>query len=135
MYTHHKLCYLYIRLCSIFSLPVSIKDCIAQESCDATCGAAARCFKPYDKDAISVQLLREAGSYIHAYMFIWLLTFTYMILCLWSGLIPFVRSNVPQLLLLPESDNQVKSDPSIHTSIHIYTHLYIYIHELTHGLI
>jgi Asp-tRNA(Asn)/Glu-tRNA(Gln) amidotransferase A subunit family amidase len=26
-------------------IPVSIKDCIAQENCDATCGAAARCFR------------------------------------------------------------------------------------------
>lgn len=64
-------------------LPISIKDCIAQENCDATCGAAARCFRPYSEDAVSVKLLKDAG------------------------LVPFVRSNVPQLLLLPESDNQI----------------------------
>ena len=120
MYTHHKLCYLYIRLCSIFSLPVSIKDCIAQESCDATCGAAARCFKPYDKDAVSVRLLREAGSYIHACIHDHMVAYFHLhgLLHFWSGLIPFVRSNVPQLLLLPESDNQVKNDLFIHPYIY-----------------
>ncbi len=64
-------------------IPVSIKDCIAQKGTDTTCGAAARCFKRYEEDAVLVKLLRDAG------------------------MIPYVRTNVPQLLLLPESDNNV----------------------------
>ena len=64
-------------------LPVSIKDCIAQRGTEATCGLAARVGKIAEEDGLQVQLLREAGA------------------------IPFVRSNTPQCLMLPESMNAV----------------------------
>jgi len=50
---------------------------------DSTCGMAARCFKPAEGDALAVELLRAAGA------------------------VPFVRTNVPQLLLMAETDNHV----------------------------
>ena len=64
-------------------LPVSIKDCIQQKGTEATCGLAARVGQISDEDGLQVQLLREAGA------------------------IPFVRSNTPQSLMLPESMNAI----------------------------
>ena len=60
-------------------VPMSIKDHFIQAGCDSTVGIAARCFKPYAEDGMAVSLLREAGA------------------------IPFVRSTVPALLLLPDT--------------------------------
>lgn len=60
-------------------LPYSVKDCINQRGLDATAGLAVRCFKPCDEDAVVVSILRQDGG------------------------IPFVRTNIPQSLLLPES--------------------------------
>ncbi len=53
--------------------------------------------------------------------------YVYMYVCIivHPGLIPFVRSNVPQLLLLPESDNQVEYRAYIHTYIYIYVYIYM----------
>lgn len=65
----------------LFGIPISIKDSFSQRGCDATCGSAFRAFKPYEDDGLVVAALREVGA------------------------IPFVRSNVPQLLMMPESDN------------------------------
>lgn len=45
---------------------------------DSTCGLAVRTFAPAPADAVLVSLLKEQGA------------------------IPFVRTNVPQLLMLPE---------------------------------
>lgn len=67
----------------LWGVPISIKDCIQQKGTDATCGAAAKCFKPFAEDGLQVKLLREAGALLH------------------------VRSNVPQLLMMPESENNV----------------------------
>ena len=64
-------------------IPVSIKHHIDQVGFDSDCGTAARCNKPATKDSVVVQLLREQGA------------------------IPFVRSQIPQCLMVPESDNFV----------------------------
>lgn len=70
---------------SLYGLPVSIKDCIAQKGTDSTCGIAVRCNKPYKDDGLLVKLaVRE-----------------------YAGLIPFVRSNVPQLLMMAEAENGI----------------------------
>ena len=66
-------------------VPVSIKDQYFQQGYDATCGAACKAFRPAEQDGLLVELLRDAGA------------------------IPFVRSNVPQCLMVPESDNYVVS--------------------------
>ena len=58
---------------------MSIKDCIAQQDCDATCGAAARAFKPYSEDAVSVKLLRDAGNkYTHTHTHIYIYIYIYI---------------------------------------------------------
>ena len=67
----------------LHGLPVSVKESIKEAGFDATCGLAARCGQPADADAVLVKVLRAAGA------------------------IPFVRTNVPQLLLMPESDNAI----------------------------
>jgi Asp-tRNA(Asn)/Glu-tRNA(Gln) amidotransferase A subunit family amidase len=67
----------------LWGIPISIKDCIAQKGTDATCGTLARCFRPFSEDGLQVDLLRRAGAILH------------------------VRSNVPQLLMMPESENNV----------------------------
>jgi len=71
----------------LLGLPISVKDCIAQKGADHTMGCASFCFRDTPngsaKDGLLVQLIREAGG------------------------IPFVRSNVPQLLLSIECANNV----------------------------
>lgn len=62
-------------------LPISVKDHVTMRGFDDTCGLAAKCSKPAAEDGIIVKLLRDAGA------------------------IPFVRSNVPQCLMVPETDN------------------------------
>lgn len=61
-------------------LPISVKDSNQQRGYLATCGFAAKCVKRLEEDGLLVEVLRDAGC------------------------IPFVRSNVPQALMLPESD-------------------------------
>lgn len=65
-------------------VPISVKDQFSQRGADATCGLAAHVFAPEAEDGLLVELLRDAGA------------------------VPFVRTNVPQALLLPESDNAVR---------------------------
>ncbi|RYG51994.1 hypothetical protein EON66_10200 [archaeon] len=62
-------------------IPISVKDQIDQAGFDSTCGNACRTFRPAAQDAVVIAVLRRAGA------------------------IPFVRSNVPQCLMLPESCN------------------------------
>lgn len=68
---------------SLRGLPISIKDCIQQRGFDATCGSAVRLGQPFATDGLVVATLRN-----------------------W-GLIPFVRTNVPQLLMMAETENYV----------------------------
>jgi len=64
-------------------VPISLKDQIHQKGADSTCGLAVRCFQPSEEHGLLTELLVEQGA------------------------IPFVRSNVPQCLLLPESANAI----------------------------
>jgi Amidase len=66
----------------LLGLPVSIKDCLDQSGALSTCGLACRAALRHDKDGLLVQLMRTGGA------------------------IPFVRSNVPQLLMMSETDNR-----------------------------
>lgn len=66
-----------------WGIPISIKDNYDQRGADLTCGVACRCFKPKSEDGLLVKLLRDAGA------------------------IPFVRTNVPQLLMMSESENNI----------------------------
>ena len=59
-------------------LPISVKDHYNMEGFDNSCGIAHKCFKPAKETGAFVQSLINAGA------------------------IPFVRSNVPQLMMLPE---------------------------------
>eukprot|EP00743_Colponemidia_sp_Colp-15_P002422 GILK01002626.1.p1 GENE.GILK01002626.1~~GILK01002626.1.p1 ORF type:complete len:609 (+),score=87.34 GILK01002626.1:56-1828(+) len=71
------------KLGMLHGIPISLKDQIDQRGFDSTCGLAVRCFKPAKDDGLLAQLLRKQGA------------------------IFFVRSNVPQCLLLPESMNAI----------------------------
>ena len=64
-------------------LPISIKDVFDQAGCDTTLGLAARAGPACASDGLLIALLRAAGA---------------VLIC---------RSNVPQCLMLPESDNHV----------------------------
>lgn len=61
-------------------IPISIKDMFHQRGTRSTCGLAAKCGTKSESDGLYLQLLRQAGA------------------------IPFVRSNVPQCLMVPETD-------------------------------
>eukprot|EP00054_Salpingoeca_dolichothecata_P009122 m.51636 g.51636 ORF g.51636 m.51636 type:complete len:611 (-) comp18177_c0_seq1:64-1896(-) len=67
----------------LYGLPVSVKDCFVQKDADATCGMAAFCGVPGKEDGLYVRLTKLAGA------------------------IPFVRSNVPQQMMLPDCENLV----------------------------
>ena len=59
-------------------LPISIKDQFDQKDADCTMGLAVNTFSPKEEDGLLLKMLRDEGA------------------------IPFVRTNVPQLLMLPE---------------------------------
>ena len=67
----------------LYGLPISVKDQFNMAGYDSTCGLAVRCGRPAAVDGALVSVLRKAGA------------------------IPFVRTNVPQALLLPETGNAV----------------------------
>ena len=56
-------------------LPISVKDCVEQRNCLATCGLASKADIVLKDDGLLVKLLRDAGA------------------------IPFVRGNIPQALV------------------------------------
>ena len=65
----------------LFGLPFSIKETFFQKGLDSTCGLAARCFKPSAEDGWLVKFFKQ------------------------QGMIPYIRSIIPQLLVLTESPN------------------------------
>lgn len=67
----------------LHGLPISIKDHIDVEGVDSTAGIFARAFDPRPRNAALVQALVDAGA------------------------IPYVKSNVPLSLMLPESMNDL----------------------------
>ena len=64
-------------------VPMSLKDVLEVAGEDTTAGLATRCFKPAAEDGLLVSVLRTAG------------------------LIFICKSNVPQCLMVPESDNYI----------------------------
>lgn len=64
-------------------IPISVKDCFDQRGCLATCGTAVRSAARCVEDGPLVAALRDAGA------------------------IPLVRTNVPQSLMVPESQNNI----------------------------
>ena len=67
----------------LLGLPVSIKDLFHQEGYDTTCGCSCYLFDPADKDGETIQILTEQGA------------------------IPFIRTNVPQAMMIPETYNLI----------------------------
>ena len=67
----------------LLGVPVSIKDNMDIKGMDSTCGLACRALKPARSDGVLVTMLKEAGA------------------------IPLCKTNVPQCLMLPASDNLV----------------------------
>eukprot|EP00658_Telonema_sp_P-2_P008405 TRINITY_DN13169_c0_g1_i1.p1 TRINITY_DN13169_c0_g1~~TRINITY_DN13169_c0_g1_i1.p1 ORF type:complete len:484 (+),score=102.74 TRINITY_DN13169_c0_g1_i1:174-1625(+) len=67
----------------LHGLPISVKDQFHQKGCDSTMGMQVRCFHPADEDGLLVGALRAEGA------------------------IPFCRTNTPQCLMVPESQNNV----------------------------
>lgn len=67
----------------LLGLPITIKDNIDVAGTDSTLGVRARVGKPATLDAVAVRLLREAGAIVLG------------------------KTNVPQLLLVQESDNAI----------------------------
>ena len=67
----------------LFGVPMSTKECFEFENMDSTLGASYHCFKPEKEDGLVVNLLINAGA------------------------VPFVKSNVPQLLLINETNNYI----------------------------
>eukprot|EP01060_Flectonema_neradi_P004826 TRINITY_DN13161_c1_g1_i1.p1 TRINITY_DN13161_c1_g1~~TRINITY_DN13161_c1_g1_i1.p1 ORF type:complete len:602 (+),score=111.84 TRINITY_DN13161_c1_g1_i1:53-1858(+) len=67
----------------LHGLPISIKDQIHQKGFDSTCGLACRVGQPLTYTSCLVQLLVNEGA------------------------ITYVRSNIPQALMLPESFNAI----------------------------
>lgn len=66
---------------SLFGLPVSIKDHISQKGCTSSCGVIHKRGKVDDMDSHLVEIIRASGG------------------------IPFVRSNVPQIMLWVETES------------------------------
>ena len=67
----------------LLGIPVSIKEQVGVANTDNTAGLLSHCFKPAERDAVTVQLLRSAGAVI------------------------FVKTTVPALLLSFECDSNV----------------------------
>lgn len=64
-------------------IPFSVKDCFDQRGCDSTCGLASRVGEASQHDCPLIQMLKHEGG------------------------IPFVRSNVPPILMAWETSNNV----------------------------
>lgn len=64
-------------------IPISIKEPFFIADTDATCGLASRCGLQSETDGILITALKAEGA------------------------IPFIKTNVPQALMLPESDNNI----------------------------
>jgi len=64
-------------------LPISVKDQFQQRGAIASCGLASRLREEYraEEDGVLLRVLREEGA------------------------IPFVRTTVPQLLMIPETES------------------------------
>ncbi|CAM9564345.1 unnamed protein product [Chrysoparadoxa australica] len=66
----------------LLGVPISVKDSFVQKGTMSTCGMSSRTRK-FRHDGLVVELLRDAGA------------------------VPFVKTNVPQCLMMVETDNRV----------------------------
>jgi len=73
----------FYRSMPLFGVPVSVKEHITVRRCYATAGLACRLRSRKLREALVVEVIRAAGA------------------------IPLVTSNVPQLLMLPETTNRI----------------------------
>ena len=71
------------KLGRLFGIPISIKDSIEQKGLDSTCGRAKSCFQPSQNDGIVITLLKAQGA------------------------IPFIRSNLSQILRAFDCSNNI----------------------------
>ena len=67
----------------LWGVPVTVKDSIEIRGRDSSCGALRRCHRPSPRDGAVARRLRRAGAVLVA------------------------KSNVPQVMMLPESDNRI----------------------------
>ena len=67
----------------LFGIPVSVKDSLQVKGYDSSLGMASLCFQPQSEHGATVQLLLQAGA------------------------VPFVKTNVPQMLYLSETTNWI----------------------------
>eukprot|EP01084_Bolivina_argentea_P126422 223851_1 len=67
----------------LLGIPISIKDLFQMKNSDSTCGLVRLCNKPYTNDGKMLQLIRKSGA------------------------IPYVKTNCPQLNMLPETVNHI----------------------------
>jgi fatty acid amide hydrolase len=67
----------------LYGIPISVKDSFDQKGLDSTMGASSNLYKPYADDGLVLKALKAQGA------------------------IPFIRSNVPQLLSINESVNNI----------------------------
>jgi len=71
------------KLGTMFGIPICIKDSIEQKGLDSTCGRAKSCFLPCQNDGIVISLLKSQGA------------------------IPFIRSNLSQILRAFDCSNNI----------------------------
>ena len=67
----------------LWGLPISLKDSFELEGFDTSCGTVARCFLPAEQNGRIVQRLVDHGAIVMA------------------------KTNVPQVMMLPESNNRI----------------------------
>ena len=67
----------------LFGIPISIKDMIKLKGYDTTLGSGTMCFNPNDDDGLQVKLLLKQGA------------------------VPFLKSNLPMLMLINETNNWI----------------------------
>ena len=65
----------------LFGIPVTLKDQYQVEGADSTIGISSRAFKPEKETGLATRLIIDAGG------------------------VPFAKTNLPQMLLVPESNN------------------------------
>ena len=67
----------------LFGLPMTIKDCFLLKGTDSCGGMAAKLYNPAKEDGLLVKLLKEEGA------------------------IPFIKSNIPQVMMTADSSNYI----------------------------
>ena len=86
----------------LHGIPFSVKDQVHMAGFDSSYGNAAKLFRPRKEDSLLVKILRDAGG------------------------VPFVRSNMPQAGMLPETVNHIygmlSTLPNFHPTLNTFRH-------------